>query len=327
MDYRDKVYGETEIDEPIILDLINSKEIQRLKGIDQAGYYEPYFPGSKSSRFEHSLGVYLLLGRFGASIEEQIAGLIHDVSHSAFSHAIDYALSEGSEKKQNHQDNYFKKYVLGSAIPEILKKHNLDVDYILNENNFPLLETKLPDLCADRIDYSLRDATSYRAIGAEKIKEILENLIVRGGRWMFKDFSSARIYAQLFKKLNEKYYADLATAVMFRRVGDYLKHALKQQYIEKDDLYTTDDEVMLKINKNLENDEGLDSLWKNMNNGKGYKNNPDEYDAEVYCKSRVVDPLCQHNGKIMRISEIDPEWKDVLKKELEPKRYFIKFSD
>src|SRR5665647_287743 len=129
MIYQDRIYGEVEINEPVILDLINSHELQRLKEIDQSGYFEPYHPGSKHTRFEHSMGVYLLLQKYGAPIEEQIAGLIHDVSHSAFSHAVDYALSEGSEKEQSHQDNYFEEYVLQSSIPQILEKHGFDVKY------------------------------------------------------------------------------------------------------------------------------------------------------------------------------------------------------
>ena len=55
--------------------------------------------------------MYALLKKFGASTEEQIAGLIHDVSHSAFSHCIDYVLDEGSEKTHNHQDRIFATFV------------------------------------------------------------------------------------------------------------------------------------------------------------------------------------------------------------------------
>ncbi|MDR3559265.1 MAG: hypothetical protein P4L58_02590, partial [Candidatus Pacebacteria bacterium] len=114
MKCQDRAYGQVEITEPVILDLLNSPELQRLKEISQAGYYEPYYPGTNHSRYEHSLGDCLLLNKFGATIEEQIAGLIHDVSHSAFSHAVDYALFEGSEKEHNHQDNYFEEFVLNS---------------------------------------------------------------------------------------------------------------------------------------------------------------------------------------------------------------------
>ena len=111
MDYNDRIYGEIEIKEPVILELINSPTLQRLRGIDQSGYFEPYFPGTVYSRFEHSMGVFILLKKYNASTEEQIAGLIHDVSHSAFSHCIDYVLDEGSEKTHNHQDRIFATFV------------------------------------------------------------------------------------------------------------------------------------------------------------------------------------------------------------------------
>jgi uncharacterized protein len=327
MEYQDKVYGQVKIDEPVILDLINSQELQRLKEIDQAGYYEPYHPGSKHTRFEHSVGVYLLLRKFGASIEEQIAGLIHDVSHSAFSHAVDYALSEGSEKEQNHQDNYFEEFVLNSSIPEILKKYGFDVDYILDESNFPLQETQLPDLFADRIDYSLRGLLAYKVAGLDKVKEIFEKLKVQNNKWVFADFDSAYEYAKLFNVLNRDYYSAITTAVMFRRVGNYLKHALGKKYVNKENLYTTDKEVIDKINRHLAEDSELQSLWKRMNNGGGYENNPDNYDAEVYCKSRIVDPLCWHDEEIKRVSDIEPSWKGIVEQESKPKGYFIKFSD
>ena len=327
MIHQDKVYGQVEINEPVILALINSPELQRLKEIDQAGYYEPYYPGSKHSRYEHSLGVFALLQRVEAPIEEQIAGLIHDVSHSAFSHAVDYALSEGSEKEQNHQDNYFEEFVLNSSIPTIIKEFGFDVHFILDESNFPILETQLPDLCADRIDYLFRDAISYNVLKMEDAKNTLEKLKVQDKKWVFTDFNSAYEYAKLFKFVNETYYSAITTAVMFRRVGDYLKYALGQGYITKDDLYTTDTEVIEKINKNLAVDKKLDSFWKRMNNGSGFENNLNDYDAEVYCKSRIVDPLCLHNGKIQRVSDIEPSWRDVIKQESEPKGYFIKFSD
>lgn len=173
---KDRVYGEIEISEPMLVEIINSPSLQRLKKISQAGYFEPYFPGTWHSRFEHSLGVCILLKKYGASIEEQIAGLIHDVSHSAFSHCIDYVLSAGSEKEHCHQDNVFYDYIKKTEIPEILRKYNFDVEYILDESNFPLEEKNLPQLCADRIDYSLRTALVFNEIDGARF--FLENLYV-----------------------------------------------------------------------------------------------------------------------------------------------------
>jgi HD superfamily phosphohydrolase len=118
----DKVFWEIDITEPVILALINSSSIQRLKWIDMAWYFEQYFPWTKYSRFDHSIGVYHVLNIYWAPIEEQIAWLIHDVSHSAFSHCADYVLSGWSEHLHDFQDNIFNQFVRDSEIPGILSK-------------------------------------------------------------------------------------------------------------------------------------------------------------------------------------------------------------
>ena len=324
MRYTDRVYGNFEIEEPIILELINSKTTQRLKDIDQAGYFEPHFPGTAHSRYEHSIGVYLLLKIYHAPIEEQIAGLIHDVSHSAFSHCIDHVLDAGSEKEYSHQDNVFDEFIRKSEIPEILKKYNLDLEYILDDRNFPLKERDLPDLCTDRIDYSLRAAIVFKEI--ENGKYYIDNLLAENGQWIFKDFESAGKYAKLFLKLNTDYYAGLPSAVMFRTVGDYLRYALSKDYISETDLYTTDKIVLEKIEPHIRTDSKLSLLFDRMNNKIGFRNDLNDYTGKVFCKSRVVNPLCWHSGKIIRVSEVNPSWNDIIKRESEPKEYFLKFD-
>lgn len=333
MIYQDRIYGEIKIKEPVILELIESRPIQRLKEIDQAGYPPlRYNPNSVSlselrlSRFEHSVGVCYLLKKFEASLEEQIAGLIHDVSHAVFSHCVDYALDAGSPQKQNHQDNIFKNFIENTEIPDILKRHKFDSDYILNEHNFPLLERSLPDLCADRIDYSLRESSVVREINKETSDYFLENLMAKNNKWIFKSFESARRYAELFLKMNTFYFAGTLAAVMLRTVGDILRHALQKGYIYENDLYTTDKEVLDKIKQFLAKDEKLKLLWDRMNNKVKFENNPQNYDAHVFCKSRMVDSLFEENGRVQRISEKDLKWKEILKKELKPKEYFIKFE-
>ena len=332
MKYTDQVYGKTEITDPVILELISCPALQRLKDIDQAGYLpiwkisDHHINEYDHSRFAHSVGVYLLLRNYGAPLEEQIAGLIHDVSHSAFSHCIDYVLDVGSEKEHNHQDNFFDVYIRKTQIPEIIEKYGFDPDYIFNDKNFPLEEKELPDLCADRIDYSLRTATIFKVINEQDKKYILKNLIGERTNWLFKDLKSAKKYARLFFKLNKIYYAGLDSAVMFRTVGDWLKYALQKGYIEKDDLYTTDKIVTAKINKYLDKDEYLKLLWDRMNKKIKTTNNPKNYDAQVYCKSRIVDPLFSDKGVVKRVSEAEPSWKDTVQRELKPKRYFLKFE-
>ena len=333
MNYKDRVYGSVEITEPVILELINCKTLQRLKEIDQAGYRPLWVkPNVETgeydhSRFAHSISVYLLLRKYNAPLEEQIAGLIHDVSHSAFSHCIDYVLDAGSQKEHNHQDNVFDEFVRKSEIPKILKKYNLDLDYILDDQNFPLKEKDLPDLCADRIDYSLRTATIFKEIENEEAQNLLNELTAENGKWIFKDFESAEKYAKLFLRLNTDYYAGLRSAQMFRAVGDCLRYALKNGYISENDLYATDKVVLDKITPYAKTDSQFSLLWDRMNDKIGVKNNPNDYAGKVFCKSRVVNPLCWHEGEIKRVSEVKPEWNKILEKQSKPKEYFLKFDN
>jgi len=98
----DIIWGKIVINEPVAVEIIKTKAFQRLKGIDQAGYLPLYNnPHNldrkllKHTRYEHSIGVYWLLKIKGDSLEARISGLIHDVSHAAFSHTADYIFTGG----------------------------------------------------------------------------------------------------------------------------------------------------------------------------------------------------------------------------------------
>lgn len=326
MIHKDRVYGQVKIEDPAVLELVKSFPLQRLKGVDQAGYPEPFLPGAAHSRFEHSLGVFILLKKYGASLEEQVAGLIHDVSHTTFSHCIDYVLDAGSQKEQSHQDNTFKEFVRNSGIPKILTKYGMVVDYILDERNFLLKERELPDLCADRIDYSLRTAFVVGEIDQKFIDYVFDNLLVWQNNWTFKNFESAKGYAELFLRLNTLYYAGFKTAVMFRTVGDFLKHSLAKAYIKEDDLYTTDSQVLKKVKKYLKQDKKFVLLWQRMNNKVKITNDPKNFEAHVFCKSRIVDPLFRKGNKVLRFSDYFPDWKKIVKREAISKEYFLRFE-
>ncbi|MFH2104674.1 MAG: HD domain-containing protein [Parcubacteria group bacterium] len=327
MQYNDRIYSSVEIKEPVILELIACPAIQRLKEIDCSGYMKPHFPDIERSRFEHSLGVFLLLRKYNTSLEEQIAGLIHDVSHSAFSHCVDYALAAGSQKEQSHQDNIFDAFVRQTEIPKILAKYNIDINYILDESNFPLEENNIPDICADRIDYFLREGTIFKELSQSQLQKFLTNLTVKNNNWIFKNYAVASEYAQLFSQLNKVYWSGLPSAIMFITVGNFLKRSLAQKYITERDLYATDQAVLAQTKKHLAQDEILNTWWQRMNAPtKYFTSDPQDYDQLVHVKSRIVDPLCQHQGKTKRVSDVNKKWKKVVTEELKPKEYFIKFK-
>ena len=60
-----KIYGQHTIHEPVLIELIKSKSLQRLKEVDNNGPHVYHYtsPG-KFSRYNHSIGVMLLLRKF-----------------------------------------------------------------------------------------------------------------------------------------------------------------------------------------------------------------------------------------------------------------------
>ena len=65
----DRVYGKISITDKLVLDLIQSSPMQRLRKIKQAGPTSLLEPRRDITRFEHSIGVWYLLKKFGASEE------------------------------------------------------------------------------------------------------------------------------------------------------------------------------------------------------------------------------------------------------------------
>jgi len=319
----DRVYGPYTIREQLINDLLLSPSMQRLRGIDQAGYFAVYQPGTEHSRFEHSLGVYILLTMYGAPLLERVAGLLHDVSHSAFSHCIDYVLPEGSPSRQDHQDNMFRDYVLASELPQVVKHHGFDIEEVLDHGKFPLLEQPLPDLCADRIDYSLRAAVVYGVLDERQVSHILSRLLVRDKQWVFTRQEAAEEFAELFVQMNDEYFCGINSALMFARVGAALRYALEQGYITTADLYTTDNRVLELMRSRRDSDNHLALLLDHMDNKLDLPGEPEKQET-ITCKSRVVDPLhLDEHGAVHRLSQSYPAWKEMLTLHMQPRTFCI----
>lgn len=319
---QDRVYGRIEITEPAAVELILSPVMQRLKHVDQGGYTTPFYATKYHDRFEHSVGVYWLLKSYGAPLEEQIAGLIHDVSHSVFSHAIDYVKSDGH--RQDHQDRVHNNFVRQSEIPAILSRHGLSAEIILDEEKFPLKEAPLPQLCADRIDYVLRAPLTY-IDDRYDVDDILSHLATAGGQWVFTSPDSAQHFADLFLDMNTRYFASIIAAAMGYSVGQTLKFALQEKYLEESDLYLTDDEVIAKLAPYAKKDARLARWWERMHNRASYTHDPSLYEAEVWCKSRIVDPLVKQGKSLKPLSAINPAWQDTVRQHMQPKRYCLRY--
>ena len=103
--FSDPVHGFISIPRGLVLDLVASPEVQRLRRIRQLGIGHMVFPGAEHSRFGHALGAMALMHDALSSLSEkgtdisaeeihaaQIAALLHDVGHGPFSHTLEHEL-------------------------------------------------------------------------------------------------------------------------------------------------------------------------------------------------------------------------------------------
>src|SRR5512136_89386 len=135
MQYDDPLYGTVAIHEPVLIELTQTAAMQRLHGILQHGITGLIGVTRPTTRLEHSLGVMLLVRRLGAPLEEQIAALLHDVSHTAFSHVIDYVF--GDHDSQSYHEDKKAEYMAGTDLPAVLARHGYDWQAFLHEEDYP----------------------------------------------------------------------------------------------------------------------------------------------------------------------------------------------
>ena len=243
MKSNDRVYGEVIITEPVLIKLINSKPVQRLKGINQAGASQYAYQQKNVTRYEHSVGVMILLKKLGASVEEQIAGLLHDIPHTAFSHVIDYVF-----KNDDHtfHEKFHKKVIMNSKIPAILKEHGYNINRLLDEHNFPLLEKNLPDLCADRIDYTLRDMAALKGF-SYKIAEYISNFIVKDNEIIMSNKEIAKRFTEDYLWMGRNSWAKPFDVALFQILADAIKLGLDENILTENDLFKDDNYVYSKL--------------------------------------------------------------------------------
>jgi HD superfamily phosphohydrolase len=310
----DEVYGEHIIGEGVLIDLINSKPVQRLKFLAQYGIPDEYYHKKNFSRYEHSIGVMLLLRLLGGEIEEQIAGLLHDVSHTAFSHVIDWTL--GNPMKEDFQDNNHLNIIQNSDIPEILNKYRFNYkDFDIG--GFGLLERGAPCLCADRIDYALRELKK----DGEEVNFFILNLINHKGQIAFKDRNVAEEFANKYLKMQKEHWSGEQAKLRYYILSNILKKALSKKIIYFSDLYKTDMEVIGALKKSREESIIFDlNLLK-----KDLKIMEDPSGILIKKKFRHIAPEILIYGEIKKLSEISEKYLKLLeeekKKNLIEKRY------
>lgn len=264
--FRDPVYGYVHVFDKLIWDLIQTKEVQRLRRIKQLGGTYMVFHTAEHSRFSHSLGVYEMARKIiralmycGTVLEEEerllvlSAALLHDLGHGPFSHSFESVFNVRHElfteriiMEDTEVNQVLESYQKGFAtkVRDVINK-TYDNPLVIN-----IISSQLD---ADRLDYLLRDAyftgAPYGEIDVERIlrtMRVVNNKIVYkvSGMHAIEDYLMSRyqMYWQVYLHSTGRSF-DLVIQNMLRRVrelvlsGYQFRHpigALADLFLEKE---------------------------------------------------------------------------------------------
>lgn len=314
----DKIYGKIKITEPVLVALLKSPSVLRLKNISQFGVPDKYYHLKNFSRYEHSVGVMILLRKLGATLEEQAAGLLHDVSVLAFSHVADWVFADGRGGIEDYHDSIHEKFIKRIEIPKILERFNLVLEKIINENNFSLLERKAPDLCADRIDYGLREFKNW--LNPKIVNNCIKGLINFNGEIVFSDQKAAFDFAANYLKLQTQHWGGYQAMMRYHLFSQALKIALDKKILSEKDFYKDEQFVLGKFEKIQ--DETMEKISQMLRNKelKGAKCVLGNLGKKIVKKFRYVDPKIISNGRLIKLSELVPEFQTIIDRHREINR-------
>ena len=264
--FRDPIYGYIHVYDQLIWDLIQTKEVQRLRRIKQLGGTYMVFHTAEHSRFSHSLGVYEMARKIIRALmhrgtvlseEERLlvlsAALLHDLGHGPFSHSFESVFGVRHEL-------FTEKIIIGNTevnrvLESYCKGFATKVRDVINKSypNPLIVSIISSQLDADRLDYLLRDAyftgASYGEIDVDRIlrtMRVVNNKIVYkvSGMHAIEDYLMSRyqMYWQVYLHSTGRSF-DLVIQRMLHRVRELIftgykfKHplgALKDLFLEEE---------------------------------------------------------------------------------------------
>ncbi len=305
--FEDRAYGRVEMPEGVFTDLVRTRALQRLREIGQHGAWQYIRPQIRVSRFEHSVGVFFLLRWLGAPEEEQAAGLLHDINHTAFSHVIDYVM--GQPKQQAYHEGLTNPY--SGELDSILSSAGMSG--IMETDGFGLLEREIPDLCADRLDYFFRDSVALGICSRADIEEFLDHMVVFRDEIMMDDRSVAQRMGEAFLDCSRTFWASPTQIASYHILSEAVKRSIDRGYVSAEDFFLTDQLLYEKMSNS--GDREVVALLNLLKPSLKVSEVEDGGDIKAATKARYIDPkiiigdLDSGEVNVKRLSALVPVYK------------------
>lgn len=309
----DSIHGEHTITEPVLIALLRSPSLRRLVGVCQHGVTGLLGLTPTITRFEHSVGAFLLVRRVGGSVEEQVAGLLHDVSHTVLSHVMDWALSKPGESfHEVHKD----RYLATTELPGILSAHGFADHRPFQEEHYPLVERPAPHLCADRLDYALRDAVVFEKLALADARRVVACLAAHPDAassermLVLRDAELGHTLSRSYIACDRDVWANPAHVDMARRTGDLIGAMVRRGELSEDELWCAGgDREFWEAMRKTADEEGKEVMRRLEE-----ERLPDEEGLGLprAAKVRTIDPDIVVGEGLAPLSGVKVDWREEL---------------
>lgn len=189
---RDAVHGDIQLGS-LEIELIDTPEFQRLRGIKQLGTAYLVFPSAMHTRFEHSLGTSWMAQRLIDAVRRthvlssdevqliRVAALLHDITHIPFGHTLE---DERRVLPRHDKDIGRVRYFLEEgSVGGILEREGIRQPIVdaLTKGGTLVADIAGGAISADLLDYLRRD-TYFCGLSQYYDARIFESFIVENGR-------------------------------------------------------------------------------------------------------------------------------------------------
>ena len=271
--FRDPIHGDIELN-TLEIEIIDTPEFQRLRGIRQLGTSFLVFPGAHHTRFEHSIGTNWILKKMVSSIrrwgtaltisDDELlflgaAALLHDITHIPFGHTFEdeRRILPAHDKSKDRLTTFLSDGKLG----RILNRHDMTSPLVSffsqpkNRNNYGFDLVAGP-ICADLLDYLRRDAF-YCGLPLDFDDRILRYLNIQDNRLCFELYNDRGFRQDAWSELisllrirfhlTERVYFHHAKMISGAMLSRILEALLLEGVFQVEELYSLRDDSLLHV--------------------------------------------------------------------------------
>ncbi len=293
-----------------LAEVARAPEMRRLKHVGMnCGVEYTQFEGYRTclpyNRYEHSLGVALIVWHFTGDARQAVAGLLHDISTPVFAHTVDFL--RGDHLCQEATEARTAEIIDASeAIQAALKRCGLTTGEVSDYHIYPVADNDAPRLSADRLEYTLGNFLCYGMWDEARIRACYEALCAGQNEegcaeLLFSDERQAMAFAR-GALVNSRRFVHDEDRYAMQRLADLLEQALSTCVLTEADLYTTEPQVIEKLCE----DERTRAAWQEyaaLSKLRVRRQAPDEPGwLRVDAKRRWINPYVRNRGRVASLS-------------------------